>query len=691
MITADPLTAIVVIADDCVDLRLYLLKYRLLAYTCLLIEQGYEIRFLVPEADNISTVQIAGECHEIISLAPALPPESAGPMSPPMLLSRRVYETLKAIKPPTKVVAGNHNGLLYYVLCAQRQGLEFLDTSCDVVFSEPKELQYSLEGTFTETYKDTITMWLERKTVELATQVISHSEALTKWLTENYQRKSSVRHLESYRIPCIPELNSKLKRANSEQQVELVYIGGLTRGNGLVHLLRALKPYESTKPDFSLTFIGKKTIHSSLQRELDYFLDNTCVDINFLDIENNPEELFSYLNHSNRIIISLPVINSTSWPIDLAYRHSLNAITFRHDFFSPHQTENGILRFSELNAASLNHTINEFVANIRENRTTEIRDNFAPEPSDISWLEHSKKQTEISKPIPAREISVCISHYCRPEYLAVALHSLASQSINGFEVVVVDDGSPDEYQDSLSKVIRSFSSKLNIKLIRQSNSYLGATRNKGWTHSSGSYLMFMDDDNIAAHNELETFSKAAAYTNDDILTCFSDTFIDSPFEGLLPPVENRITPIGACLSLGVLFNCFGDSNSFWKKSALQKIGGFTEMVGVGKEDNEIFSRAILKGCTLSVVPEPLFFYRLSKDRMRHHHLNPEAGTHRVLSSYKISADSYTTDLMNLVVGQQNKIQELESKLHLKNQFAERTEARLKVITLLLTSQDTANL
>jgi hypothetical protein len=69
--------------------------------------------------------------------------------------------------------------------------------------------------------------------------------------------------------------------------------------------------------------------------------------------------------------------------------------------------------------------------------------------------------------------------------------------------------------------------------------------------------------------------------------------------------------LGAAVVPGALRNVFGDANAFIRQSVFDRIGGFTEDVGVGCEDWEFFARAVLAGLRLEVVPEPLVRYRQS--------------------------------------------------------------------------------
>jgi glycosyltransferase involved in cell wall biosynthesis len=152
-------------------------------------------------------------------------------------------------------------------------------------------------------------------------------------------------------------------------------------------------------------------------------------------------------------------------------------------------------------------------------------------------------------------------------------------------------------------------------LVRGDNGYVGAARNLAARHATGEYLLFMDDDNIARSYEIERFVQAARHSGADILTAISDVFC-----GAAPCDDNHKSerywlPLGACASLGVFQNCFGDANSLVKRAYFERAGGFTEDYGVGHEDWEFFAAATLAGARLFVVPEPLFWYRVAEGGM----------------------------------------------------------------------------
>ena len=212
-------------------------------------------------------------------------------------------------------------------------------------------------------------------------------------------------------------------------------------------------------------------------------------------------------------------------------------------------------------------------------------------------------------------VSVCVTHFNRPQMLKQALASLAAQDYSNFEVIIVDDGSTSIESKQYLEELEPWLQQRNWRLIRQENLYLSAARNTGARHASGNYLMFMDDDNFAKPEEISTFVKVALRTGADIVTACMDYF-----EGSQPPAANsklvtRWVPLGPAAAAGYFRNVFGDANCLVKKSTFEKLGGFTEIHGVTHEDWEFLANAILKGFHLEVIPESLFHYRYTPDSM----------------------------------------------------------------------------
>ena len=229
-------------------------------------------------------------------------------------------------------------------------------------------------------------------------------------------------------------------------------------------------------------------------------------------------------------------------------------------------------------------------------------------------------------------ISVCVAHYNRPADLARALDSISRQDYRDIEVIVVDDGStlPEaiEYLDKLERTGFTFP----LKVLRQPNLYIGASRNLAANHAEGKYLLFMDDDNLAKPHELTMLFQVAEHTNADILTCFADAFVNNS-DVDKNSATNRIVYSGGDVASGMFRNPYGDSNCLVRRSSYHEIGGFSEDYRIGRDDQEFFSRAVLRGFRLEVVPEALYWYRINTTRIRQNHVSQYAGMHRVVKTY----------------------------------------------------------
>ncbi len=88
--------------------------------------------------------------------------------------------------------------------------------------------------------------------------------------------------------------------------------------------------------------------------------------------------------------------------------------------------------------------------------------------------------------------TVIIPTFNRPRQLKGCLRALAHQDYptQQFEVIVVDDGSP----EPLDEAVDPYRSRLSLTLLRQANAGPAAARNMGASVARGGYLAFTDDD-----------------------------------------------------------------------------------------------------------------------------------------------------------------------------------------------------
>lgn len=93
-------------------------------------------------------------------------------------------------------------------------------------------------------------------------------------------------------------------------------------------------------------------------------------------------------------------------------------------------------------------------------------------------------------------VSIIIPTFNNAEFITQAIESVLNQTYQGFEIIVIDDGSTDQTENILSK----FGDR--ITYIKQNNRGPSSARNAGIKKSSGKYIAFLDSDDLFLPNKL---------------------------------------------------------------------------------------------------------------------------------------------------------------------------------------------
>jgi len=113
------------------------------------------------------------------------------------------------------------------------------------------------------------------------------------------------------------------------------------------------------------------------------------------------------------------------------------------------------------------------------------------------------------------QVSIIIPTYNRQQFLNEALDSVLSQSFQDFELIVVDDGSTDETATMLDNY------RSRIIYLKQENSGPSAARNAGIKRAGGTYLAFLDADDLWLKHKLRT-QMDIVNANPEIRICYTD-------------------------------------------------------------------------------------------------------------------------------------------------------------------------
>ena len=113
-------------------------------------------------------------------------------------------------------------------------------------------------------------------------------------------------------------------------------------------------------------------------------------------------------------------------------------------------------------------------------------------------------------------ISIIIPIYNVESYLPRCIDALLSQSFQDFELILVDDGSPDH----CGEICEQYAVKdTRIKVLHKQNGGLSDARNAGLRVASGEYIAFVDSDDWVAADFLKLLYETMQKTGADIVEC----------------------------------------------------------------------------------------------------------------------------------------------------------------------------
>lgn len=114
-----------------------------------------------------------------------------------------------------------------------------------------------------------------------------------------------------------------------------------------------------------------------------------------------------------------------------------------------------------------------------------------------------------------KKFSIIVPVYNVEKYLNNCLDSIINQTYKNFEVIIVNDGSPDNSQKIIDKYANKYPDK--IKSYIKKNGGLGSARNFGIERANGEYICFVDSDDFIEDNMLELLNNFVKDTNPDIV------------------------------------------------------------------------------------------------------------------------------------------------------------------------------
>ncbi len=198
-------------------------------------------------------------------------------------------------------------------------------------------------------------------------------------------------------------------------------------------------------------------------------------------------------------------------------------------------------------------------------------------------------------------VSVVIPTYNRADLLPQALESVFSQTYGRVEVLVVDDGST----DTTASVLDSYGQRL--RWFRQANAGPSAARNRGIAEAQGTYVAFLDSDDLWLPTKLEQQVAVFREHPGTGMVGGGCRYIDAAGHPL--PGETRCPPVLPLEDFQIFTALPGSaSNATIRKDVLDHVGGFDPTL-LRAEDRDLWIR-IAERYPVRGVPEPTVLIRV---------------------------------------------------------------------------------
>ncbi len=218
-------------------------------------------------------------------------------------------------------------------------------------------------------------------------------------------------------------------------------------------------------------------------------------------------------------------------------------------------------------------------------------------------------------------VSIVLPVYnIKEEYLEKCVRSLMSQTESRIEIILVDDGSPNNAYEVCMRLAAEDS---RVKAIHQENAGVSVARNTGLENAQGEYICFVDPDDWTAPSYIEELLKGfesedTDFTICDCTVCYENSQRPNPFLStdknvLTGKDKNKLLyqlvgkkicdyyppEVAAGVPWGKMFR-----RSFIDKHNLRFIPGMVRM-----QDNIFCLYAIDSADKIHYVPKSLYFYR----------------------------------------------------------------------------------
>ncbi len=214
-------------------------------------------------------------------------------------------------------------------------------------------------------------------------------------------------------------------------------------------------------------------------------------------------------------------------------------------------------------------------------------------------------------------ISVIVPVYKSEPYLSRCIESIILQSYKNIQIILVDDGSP----DNSGKICEEYAEMDNrITVIHKENGGLSDARNKGIDVAKGEYITFVDSDDYISLNFVKVLYECIKQNQADISVCKTTTFSGKYAPANEPRFELKVFNKKRAIETMLLQREFTNSANgklFAKKFFLSN--RFTK--GILYEDFDLIFDLVDLADKVVFCSEAEYYYYINQDGIMHENID----------------------------------------------------------------------
>ncbi len=209
-------------------------------------------------------------------------------------------------------------------------------------------------------------------------------------------------------------------------------------------------------------------------------------------------------------------------------------------------------------------------------------------------------------------ISVIVPIYKVEKYLNKCIDSIINQTYKNLEIILVDDGSPDNCPQMCDEYVKKDS---RIKVIHKKNGGLSDARNRGLQIATGEYIYFIDSDDWIYSEALEKMLQALKENQADMCICqYYTVDLNGSQKRSYPSQNNKVEIFSQEEVLDLLLEDYKITNHIWRKLYKHsKIPNNIFPKNKNFEDIFVMHKLFMQCSKIVYIDDAYYYYRINNN------------------------------------------------------------------------------